>query len=102
MALTDRKIEGTTPIKDFPKKYDDLIDDIDFEINRLNLLIEQKDTEIEEMKKSFNSALNKLRAEYIAMLDTDKIPNMPDEDGNYILKARKTGDVVEYTWVRSA
>ncbi len=69
MALTDRKIEGTTPIKDFPQKYDGLIDDIDAEINRLNRLIEQKDTEIRELKESFNSALNRLRAEYIHMID---------------------------------
>ena len=92
------KIEGSTPVKEFPNIHNTNVDTLVNEIDRLNQLIEQKDTEIEEMKRSFNSALNKLRSEYIAMLGAD----MPNEDGNYILKARKTGNTVEYSWVRSA
>lgn len=92
------EIKPGTPIKEFPGYYNQDIEALVNKINELEDAIEQKDTEIEEMKRSFNSALNKLRAEYIAILGAD----MQNEDGNYILKARKTGNTVEYSWVRSA
>lgn len=63
------KIEGSTPVKEFPNIHNTNVDVLVNEINRLNQLIEQKDTEIRELKESFNSALNRLRAEYISMID---------------------------------
>ena len=42
MALTDRKIDGSTPIKNFPKEYNKLIDDLVTEINRLIILSHQR------------------------------------------------------------
>lgn len=63
------KIEGSTPVKEFPNIHNTNVDTLVNEINRLNQLIEQKDTEIRELKESFNSALNRLRAEYISMID---------------------------------
>ena len=69
MALTDRKIEGTTPIKDFPQKYDGLIDDLIAEINRLNNLISSKDTEVQNLKTQVIALQNNLRAEFGAWFD---------------------------------
>ena len=67
--MTLRKIEGTTPVKNFPEIHNSNVDELVTEIDRLNQLIAQKDTEISELKSSFNSALNRLRAEYISMID---------------------------------
>jgi len=92
------EITPGTPIKEFPGYYNQDIGALVNKINELEDAIDQKNKEINDMKVSFNSALNKLRSEYIAMLGAD----MPNEDGNYILKARKTGNTVEYSWVRSA
>jgi predicted nucleic acid-binding Zn-ribbon protein len=69
MALTDRKITGTTPIKDFPQKYDGLIDDLVAEINRLNNLISSKDTEVQNLKAQVIALQNNLRAEFGAWFD---------------------------------
>lgn len=69
MALTDRKITGTTPIKDFPQKYDALIDDLVAEINRLNNLISSKDTEVQNLKAQVIALQNNLKAEFGAWFD---------------------------------
>ena len=69
MALTDRKIEGTTPIKDFPQKYDGLIDDLVAEINRLNNLVSSKDTEIQNLRSQMAVLQNDLRSYFSAWFD---------------------------------
>ena len=66
MALTDRKIDGSTPIKNFPKEYNKLIDDLVTEINRLNNLVSSKDTEIQNLRTQLISLQNNLRAEFSA------------------------------------
>ncbi len=73
MALTDRKITGTTPIKDFPQKYDGLIDDLIAEINRLNNLVSSKDTEVQNLKAQVIALQNNLRAEFGAWFDQKMI-----------------------------
>ena len=69
MALTDRKIEGTTPIKDFPQKYDGLIDDLVAEINRLNNLVSSKDTEVQNLKAQVRALQDNLRSYFSAWFD---------------------------------
>lgn len=65
MKLT--KIENITPVRDFPKIYNGNIDEIVSEINRLNDVIAAKDEEIRSLESDFNSALKKIRAEYLAL-----------------------------------
>ena len=69
MTLTDRKIDGSTPIKTFPEKYNKLIDDLVAEINRLNKLVSSKDTEIQNLRTQIISLQNNLRAEFGAWFD---------------------------------
>ena len=65
MKLT--KIENITPVRDFPKIYNGNIDELVREINRLNDIITAKDEEIRSLESDFNSALKKIRAEYLAL-----------------------------------
>lgn len=64
MALTDHKINGETPVKDFPGTYNGLIDELVAEINRLNRVITTKDNEIAQLKSQMTSLNNNLRAEF--------------------------------------
>ena len=64
MALTDRKIDGSTPIKNFPKEYNKLIDDLVTEINRLNNLVSSKDTEIQNLRTQLISLQSNLKADF--------------------------------------
>ena len=65
MELT--KIEKSTPVREFPDIYNGNIDKLVNEINRLQQLLSQKDTEIENLRVTFNGALNRIRSEYIQM-----------------------------------
>ena len=65
MELT--KIENSTPVREFPDIYNDNIDELVNEINRLQQLLSQKDTEIENLRVAFNGALSRIRSEYIQM-----------------------------------
>jgi predicted nucleic acid-binding Zn-ribbon protein len=65
MKLT--KIENITPVRDFPNIYNGNIDELVSEINRLNDVITAKDEEIRSLESDFNSALKKIRAEYLAL-----------------------------------
>lgn len=66
MALTDRKIDGSTPIKNFPKEYNKLIDDLVTEINRLNNLVSSKDTEIQDLRTQLTTLKTNLKADFSA------------------------------------
>ena len=57
------KINESTPISDFPEIYNNNINELVNEINRLNSVISAKDGEIKALK----DMLNKLRKEYIGM-----------------------------------
>ena len=69
MTLIDSKIDGSTYLKDFPKKYNELIDKLVNEINRLNNLVSSKDTEIQNLRTQLISLQNNLRAEFSAWFD---------------------------------
>lgn len=69
MALTNRKIDGSTQIKDFPETYNALIDELITEINRLNDLVSSKDAEIQNLRSQMAVLQNNLRAEFSAWFD---------------------------------
>ena len=66
MALTDRKIDGSTPIKKFPEEYNKLIADLVTEINRLNNLVSSKDKEIQDLRTQLTSLEKNLKADFSA------------------------------------
>ena len=66
MALTDRKIDGSTHLKDFPEEYNKLIDDLVTEINGLNNLISSKDKEIQDLRTQLTSLEKNLKADFSA------------------------------------
>ena len=69
MALTDRKIDGSTPIKNFPEEYNKLIDDLVTEINGLNNLVSSKDTEIQNLRTQLTSLQTSLKADFSTWFD---------------------------------
>ena len=69
MALTDRKIDGSTPIKNFPEKYNGLITDLVTEINRLNNLVSSKDKEIQDLRTQLTSLEKNLKAYFSTWFD---------------------------------
>ena len=69
MALTDRKIDGSTPIKDFPEEYNKLIDDLVTEINGLNNLVSSKDKEIQNLSNQLASLKTNLKADFSTWFD---------------------------------
>ena len=82
MALVDKKISGDTPVRDFPEKYNTLIDELINEINELKQVISNQNTVISNLKSDLNSALGRMRAEYtqqIASLDDKYEKKKTDE-----------------------
>lgn len=69
MALTDRKIDGSTPIKNFPEEYNKLIADLVTEINGLNNLVSSKDKEIENLSNQLTSLQTNLKAYFSTWFD---------------------------------
>ena len=69
MELTDRKIDGSTYLKDFPEKYNKLIDDLVTEINGLNNLVSSKDTEIQNLRTQLISLQSNLKADFSTWFD---------------------------------
>ena len=66
MNFNDRKISGSTPLKDFPERYNGLISDLNSTIKNLKKEINEKNTEIDNLKKTIFSLQNNLRAEFSA------------------------------------
>ena len=66
MNFNDRKISGSTPLKDFPERYNGLISDLNVKITDLEKEINKKNTEIDNLKKTIFSLQNNLRAEFSA------------------------------------
>lgn len=64
MALTDHKINGETPVKNFPGTYNGLIDELTSKISELERTIAAKDNEIRNLKNQMTSLNNSLRAEF--------------------------------------
>ena len=66
MNFNDRKISGSTPLKDFPERYNGLISDLNDEITDLENKLNARNTEIDNLKKTIFSLQNNLRAEFSA------------------------------------
>ena len=66
MNFNDRKISGSTPLKDFPERYNSLISDLNSKITELENLLNARNTEIDNLKKTIFSLQNNLRAEFSA------------------------------------
>lgn len=69
MALTDRKIDGSTPIKNFPEEYNKLIDDLVTEINGLKNLVSSKDKEIQNLSNQLALLKTNLKADFSTWFD---------------------------------
>lgn len=72
MALTDRKIDGSTPIKDFPEEYNKLIVDLVTEINGLNKLVSSKDEEIQNLSNQLTRIQGDLNGYVTKQVDAIK------------------------------
>ena len=66
MNFNDRKISGSTPLKDFPERYNGLISDLNSKITDLENLLNARNTEIDNLKEIIFSLQNNLRAEFSA------------------------------------
>lgn len=64
-----QRIQDSTPVHSFPTIHNQNIEELEREIAELNRVIAEKDKAIAELKNKFNSALNTLRAEYMALYD---------------------------------
>ena len=66
MNFNDRKISGETPLKKFPERYNGLISDLNVKITELEKLLDKKNTEIENLKKTISSLEADLKASFSA------------------------------------
>ena len=69
MNFNDRKISGETPLKKFPERYNGLISDLNVKITELEKLLDKKNTEIENLKKTISSLEAHLKASFGAWFD---------------------------------
>ena len=61
-----RKISGSTPLKDFPERYNGLISDLNVKITELEDALDKKNTEIDNLKKTITSLEANLKASFSA------------------------------------
>ena len=66
MNFNDRKISGSTPLKDFPERYNGLISDLNSKITDLENALDKKNTEILNLKKTITSLEANLKASFSA------------------------------------
>ena len=69
MNFNDRKISGETPLKKFPERYNGLISDLNVKITELEKLLDKKNTEIENLKKTISSLEANLKASFSVWFD---------------------------------
>ena len=69
MNFNDRKISGSTPLKDFPERYNGLIDNLNSTITELENKLKEKNTEIEILKTMITSLEADLKASFSAWFD---------------------------------
>ena len=69
MNFNDRKISGSTQLKDFPERYNGLISDLNSKITELEDALDDKNTEIENLKKTITSLEANLKASFGAWFD---------------------------------
>ena len=61
MNFNDRKISGSTPLKDFPERYNGLISDLNSKITELERLLNERNTEILNLKTMITSLETNLK-----------------------------------------
>ena len=66
MNFNDREISGSTPLKDFPERYNGLISDLNDKITDLEKALDKKNTEIDNLKKTITSLEANLKASFSA------------------------------------
>ena len=66
MNFNDREISGSTPLKDFPERYNGLISDLNDKITDLENALDKKNTEIDNLKKTITSLEANLKASFSA------------------------------------
>ena len=69
MNFNKRKISGSTPLKDFPERYNGLISDLNDKITDLENALDKKNTEIDNLKKTITSLEADLKASFSAWFD---------------------------------
>ena len=69
MNFNDRKISGSTPLKDFPERYNDLISDLNSKITELENLLNARNTEILKLKDTIAALERDLKASFSAWFD---------------------------------
>ena len=69
MNFNDKKISGSTPLKDFPERYNGLISDLNEKITDLENALDKKNTEIDNLKKTITSLEADLKASFSAWFD---------------------------------
>ena len=69
MNFNDRKISGSTPLKDFPERYNGLISDLNSKITELENLLNARNTEILKLKDTITALERDLKASFSAWFD---------------------------------
>ena len=69
MNFNDREISGSTPLRDFPDKYNGLISDLNSTIKELNDALNKKTIEIENLKKTISSLETNLKSSFTIWFD---------------------------------
>ena len=69
MNFNNREISGSTPLKDFPERYNGLISDLNDKITDLENALDKKNTEIDNLKKTITSLEADLKASFSAWFD---------------------------------
>lgn len=64
--FNNRKISGSTPLKDFPEQYNGLISDLNSKITELERLINVRNNEIDNLKKTITSLESNLISSFSA------------------------------------
>ena len=66
MNFNDREISGSTPLRDFPEKYNGLISDLNDKITDLENALDKKNTEIINLKTMITSLEANLKSSFSA------------------------------------
>ena len=69
MNFNNREISGSTPLKDFPERYNGLISDLNVKITELEDALDKKNTEIDNLKKTITSLEANLKASFSVWFD---------------------------------
>ena len=64
MNFNNREISGSTPLKDFPERYNGLISDLNEKITELENKLKEKNNEIDNLKKTITSLERDLKASF--------------------------------------